>query len=86
MNKIKMYATYNGQCYVNGYGRKLYKRGVELINIKECNGNVVVEKERKTITKALEKCLGFASGSKIEFDAVLDGNNIRYISNVKIAD
>ena len=86
MNKIKLYATYNGQCYVNGYGKRLYKKGVELINVKDCNGKVVVEKARKAMTKALEKCLDIASGTKIEFDAVLTDNEISYISNVKIVD
>lgn len=84
MNKIKLYATYNGQCYVKGYGRMLYKKGVELINIEECNGNVIVEKTRKPMTKALEKCLNFVCGTKIEFDAILDDNNVSYISNVKV--
>jgi len=83
MNKIKLYATYNRQCYVKGYGRMFYKKGVELVNIKDYNGNVVIEKINKALTKALEKCLGFVDGTKIEFDAVIDGNDISYISNVK---
>lgn len=83
MNKIKLYATYNGQCYVKGYGRMFYKKGVELVNIKDYNGNVVIEKIKKNLTKALEECLSFVDGTKIEFDAVIDGNDISYISNVK---
>lgn len=83
MNKIKLYATYNGQCYVKGYGRMFYKKGVELVNIEDCNGNVVIKKVRKNLIKALEKCLVFVDGTKIEFDAVIDGNDIFYISNVK---
>lgn len=86
MNKSKFYAIYNGQCYVKGYGRKFYKKGVELINIEDCNGKIVIEKVRNHLTKALEKCLDFVSGTKIEFDAVLTDNAISYISNVKIVD
>ena len=82
MNKTKFYATYNGQCYIKGYGRKLYKKGVNLINIKDCTGNVVVENTNKTLTKALEKCLVLSAGTKVEFDGVLKDNNISYISNV----
>ena len=83
MDKLKCYAIYNGQCYVNGYGRKFYKKGVELINVADCNGKDVVKKAKMTMTKALKKCLDFASGTKIEFDAVLTDNNVSYISNVK---
>ena len=60
-----------------------YKKGVELVNIKDCNENVVIEKIKKNLTKALEECLSFVAGTKIEFDAVIDGNDISYISNVK---
>ena len=86
MNKSKFYATYNGQCYIKGYGRKFYKRGIELINIEDCNGKIVIEKARNNLTKALEKCLGFVSGAKIEFDVILTNNKISYISNVKVVD
>lgn len=86
MNKPKFYAVYNGQCYIKGHGRKFYKKGVELINIEDCNGKIVIEKVRKNLTKALEKCLNFVSGTKIEFNAVLIDNEILYISNVKIVD
>lgn len=84
MDKIKLYATYNGQCYLKGYRGKFYRKGVELIDIEDCNGNIVVEKTRKNLTKALEKCLDLVSGTKIEFEAVLNDNDISYISNVKV--
>ena len=86
MNKSKFYAIYNRQCYVKGYGRKLYKKGIELIDITDCNGVVIAEKTNIPLTKALEKCLEFASGTKIVFDAVLTDNKIFYISSVKEAD
>lgn len=83
-NKEKFYATYDGQCYVAGYGRKLYKRGISLVNVTDCNGNIVIKRIGKALTKALEKCLDMTSGTKIEFDAVLvRGSDISYISNVK---
>ena len=47
MNKSKFYATYNGECYVEGYGRKLYKKGIELINVTDCNGEIIIKKTRK---------------------------------------
>ncbi len=83
MNNSKFYATYNGECYVEGCGRKLYKKGIELINVTDCNGEIVIEKTRKNLTKALEECLTLESGTKIEFEAVLTENEISYISNVK---
>lgn len=43
----------------------------------------MIEKIKKNLTTALEECLGFVDGTKIEFDAVIDGNDISYISNVK---
>ena len=36
MDKIKLYATYNGQCYLKGYRGKFYRKGVELIDIEDC--------------------------------------------------
>ena len=84
MNKLKFYATYNGKCYVKSYGRKFYKKGVELINIENCNGKIIIEKVNMAITKALEKCLDLANGTKIEFEAVLIEDKISYISNVRV--
>ena len=83
MNKSKFYAIYNGECYIEGYGRKLYKKGIELINVTDCNGKIIIEKTRKNLTKALEKCLTLERGTKIEFEAVLTENEISHISNVK---
>lgn len=83
MNKSKFYATYNGQCYVKGCGRKFYKRGIELIDITDCSGKIIIERTRKDLTKALEKCLELKSGTKIEFEAMLVENEISYISSVR---
>lgn len=83
MTKEKFYAIYDGQCYVAGYGRKLYKRGISLLNITDCNGKVVIKRTGKALTKALEKCLDLTSGTKIEFDAVWSKCDISYISNVR---
>ena len=35
MKKSNFTATYKGQCYIKGYGKRLYKKGVELTNIKD---------------------------------------------------
>ena len=83
MDKSKFYATYNGQSYANGYGRKFYKKGVKLINVEDCKGKVVIEKVNITMTKALEKCLDLTKGTKIEFKAVLIEDKIYYISNIR---
>ena len=83
MNKLKFYAIYNGQCYIKGYGRKIYKKGIELIDVKDCNGEIVTEKLNMALNKALEKCLDFAAGTEIKFDAILNNNKLSYISNVK---
>lgn len=84
MNKSKFYATYNRECYVKGYGRKFYKKGIELIDVTDCNGEMIVEKMNVVLTKALEKCLDLESKTKIEFEAVLTENKISYISNVRV--
>ena len=84
MNKSKFYATYNGQCYIKGYGKKFYKRGIELVDVEDCNGKIVIDKVNMTMTKELEKCLNLANGTKIKFDAVLTEDKISYISNVRI--
>ena len=57
IHKEKFYAIYDGQCYVAGYGRKLYKRGISLLNITDCDGKVVIKRTGKALTRALEKCL-----------------------------
>lgn len=83
MDKAKFYAVYNGQCYIKGYGRKLYKKGVNLINVTDYNGKIIAEKINVALTKALEKCSDLTSGTQIEFEANLMDGKISYISNVK---
>ena len=80
----KFYAVYNGQCYVKGYGRKFYKKGVSFIYVTDCDGKIITEKLNVALTKTLEKCLSYADGTKIKFDAMITNNNIHNISNIKI--
>ena len=86
MNKEKFCAIYNGECYIKGYGRKFYKKGIELINIENCDGKIVVEKARMNMTETFKKCSDIANGTRIRFDAVLTDNKISYISNVETVD
>ena len=54
MEKDKLSATFVGECYINGYGRKLYKKGFLLENVRNENGEILFEKVKVTKNKSFE--------------------------------
>ena len=87
MNIQIFFAYYTGQCYTRAYGRKLYKKGIELGKVCDEQGNVVAEKMIVPKTKILsifDNVNVPRDTKKISFDAVLNKNRLLYVSNVKI--
>lgn len=85
MEKQKFTATFNGSCYINAYGRKFYKKGYSLINIKDEKGNKIPDQKISQI-KSFDIIADKSAKQNIEFEAKFDGNKLSYISNVKIAN
>lgn len=83
MDKSTFYATYQRECYIKGYGRKFYRKGVKLNDIKDSKGNIIAEQMTVALSKAFSNA-DLNSGDRIEFKAVLTDNNwLMYISNIK---
>jgi hypothetical protein len=76
-------AIYNGQCYINGYGRKLYKKGILLSDIRDSKGNLVTPSQKFTLF-AFFKDNNLSCGQKISFVAMKQNNKIISPRNFQI--
>lgn len=81
MNKYT--AIYKGQCYINGYGRKLYKKGIELTNIRD-EHNVLITNSQKFALLSFFKNNEISVGQKISFTAIKNGDKIISPRNFQI--
>lgn len=85
MNKLTFRAVYKGECYIKGYGRKFYKKGIRLIYIKDSNGNLIAKQIKTNLSKAFMNCKELVCGNEIEFEAILtEDNRLLYVSNMKV--
>ena len=82
MDKQIYKAAYKGKAYKRAYGKKFYKEGIQLKNIKDKNGNIIIDKQVVNMSKAFN---GLTENQNISFKAVLtEDNRLLYISNVVI--
>lgn len=79
----KFTATFNKKCYIQGFGRKFYKKGVELINITDEKGNVVT-KMQKFALLSFFKNNDISQGQKISFYAENQNGKISNIKSIQI--
>ena len=87
MKKEKFTATYGGNCYKKAYGRKIFKRGLLLHDIKDDNNTLISETQILDITKAFEKiALAEHKGKRVEFLATCRDDRVYYISDVQFIE
>lgn len=85
MDKLNFSSVYQGECYIKGYGRKFYKKGVRLTDIKDNQGCLIAKQIDTNLSKAFASCKELERGNRIEFKAILtEDNKLLYISNVEI--
>lgn len=78
MAKQKLTMKFSGECYVKAYGRKLYKKGVILKNIRDEQGNTFFEEIKVSKTSALTD---LEVGKTYEIEAEVVGDTLK---NIKI--
>lgn len=83
MEKQRFTATFSGHCYIKSYGRKFYKKGYSLTDIRDEQGNQIPD-QKISLIKAFDIIKDKTISHKVEFMAKFDGDKILYISDVKI--
>lgn len=78
MAKQKLTMEFSGECYIKAYGRKLYKKGVILKNIRDEQSNTFFEEIKVSKTSALTD---LEVGKTYEIEAEVVGDTLK---NIKI--
>ena len=85
MDKMNFSAVYQGECYIKGYGRKFYKKGIRLADIKDNQKCLIAKQIDTNLSKAFTNYKELEYGNQIKFKAILtEDNKLLYISNVEI--
>jgi c-di-GMP-binding flagellar brake protein YcgR len=85
MKKTRLTASYAGNCYIKAYGRKQYKHGVRLTNVSD-GTSTLFQAISVGASKALKVLDVSDVGKDIAFEAVVEANSLKYISNVRVID
>lgn len=81
MNKYT--AKYNGQCYIKAHGRKFYKKGIELSDIRDENNNLVSNFQKFALLSFF-KNNDIPYGQKLSFTALKTEDKIISPRNFRI--